>query len=85
MCDLSRKIKAGGRTLRQKSTGFIAGIASVSVVAAFGRKLHRREGDPAEHFAGILTAAGIVAAFLGGNGVIQHRNDQLGFPLQTDQ
>ena len=42
------------------------------------------EGDPGEHFAGILCQPRIVAAFLGGQGVIQHRNHQLGIPLQTD-
>ncbi len=55
------------------------------LVAVPGDKLLFREGNAAEHFTGILsTAARSVAAFLGGNAVIQHRHDNLGIPLQTD-
>lgn len=45
-----------------------------------------REGNPAEHLAGILGAAapGSVAAFLGGDGVIQHGDHQLSVPLQSN-
>ena len=62
----------------------VVGRAAAVSVAAGGGELGRGEGNSAEHFAGILGAAGGVAAFLGGNGVIQHRHDELGIPLQTD-
>ena len=54
------------------------------VVAAGGGKLPGGEGNPGENFAGFFRQTRIVAAFFGGQGVIQHRDDQLGIPLQTD-
>ena len=60
-------------------------VTAACVIAAAGSKLGSGEGDAAEHFAGVLRiAAGAVAAFLGGNGVIQHRHNQLGIPLKPD-
>ena len=59
-------------------------IFSAPAVAAGGGELLGGEGDAAEQLAGILRAAGIVAAFLGGDGIVQHRDDQLGVPLQAD-
>ena len=61
-------------------------FAGTIIVAAGGGELLSGEGDPGEELAGILrtAAAGGIAAFLGGDGVIQHRHDQLGIPLQTD-
>ena len=54
------------------------------VVAPLRCELGGREGDPAEHLAGVLRTTGIIATFLGGDAVIHHRNDQLGIPLQTN-
>ena len=59
-------------------------IIPAAAVAAGGRELLRGEGDAAEQLAGVLRAAGGVAALLGGNAVVQYRNQQLGIPLQTD-
>ena len=59
-------------------------LITAAAVAAVGGELTGREGDSAEQFTGILGAAGIVAAFLGGDGVVQHRHDELCVPLQTD-
>ena len=59
-------------------------VVSAPAVTAGGGELPGGEGDAAEQLAGILGAAGIVGAFLGGDGVIQHRNDQLSVPLQAD-
>ena len=61
----------------------VAGVRG-TVVAATGDKLAFREGNPAEHLAGVLPAAWAVAALLGGNAVIQHRHQQLSIPLQPD-
>ena len=55
-----------------------------SGVTVSGREFFGREGDPAEHLAGILTAAGAVAAFFGGNGVVQNGDNELCVPFQTD-
>ena len=56
------------------------------LIAASGDELFFREGDAAEDFARVFgAAAGGVAAFLGGDAVIQHRNHQLGISLQADQ
>ena len=66
------------------SAGLIIGISAIFVIAACGRKLLGREGDPGEHFTGVLTASGIVAAFLAGNGIIQYRHHQLGIPFQPN-
>lgn len=78
------KRKPAGRTRRVLSAALAAVVASF--VAVVGRKLFGGEGNPAEHLAGILGAAapGGVAALLGGNGVVQHRDHQLGVPLQPD-
>ena len=44
-----------------------------------------REGDLVKEGAGVLgAAAGVGAALLGGDGVVEDRHDQLGRPLQTD-
>ena len=64
------------------SAGFVA--AFLLDVTTRGAEFLGREGDPAEHFAGIFAASGIVAAFLAGNGVIQYRHHQLGIPFQPD-
>lgn len=62
----------------------IAAVARTAVAVVRGELLSR-EGDPAEHFAGILGAAAAgLAAFLHRNGVVQHRDHQLGVPLQPD-
>lgn len=58
--------------------------ALVLAVAPSGGELGGREGDSAEHFARVFRAAGVVAAFLGGDAVVHHGNDQLGIPLQPD-
>ena len=51
-------------------------VADTGIIAAAGGELSRRERNPAEHFTRILSATpGRIAAFLSGNGVIQHRND----------
>ena len=55
-----------------------------ALVAASGGELILREWDPGKHLAGIFPAAGGIAALLGGQTVVQHRNQQLGIPLQTD-
>ena len=55
------------------------------LIASRWRELLGGEGDPGEHFAGVFrSGAGGVAAFFGGYGVIQHRHDELGVPLQAD-
>ena len=53
-------------------------------IAVRRSELIGREGDAAEHLAGIFSAAGIVTAFLAGNGIIQYRHHQLCIPLQPD-
>ena len=53
-------------------------------VAASGGELVGGEGDAAEHLAGVLGAAGGVAAFLCGDAVVHHRYNELGVPLQSD-
>ena len=53
-------------------------------VTSAGSELCSRERNPREHLAGIFRATGGIAAFLGGNCIIQHRNDQLRIPLQAD-
>ena len=54
------------------------------MVTAGGRELPGGEGDPGEHLAGIFRKSGVVAAFLGGDGVFQNRHHQLGIPLQPN-
>ena len=62
-----------------------AAVIVAVAVAAPGGELLGGEGNTAEHFAGIFgAAAGGIAAFFGGDGIIQHRYDQLGIPLQAD-
>ena len=58
-------------------------IPAVSITAC-GCELPGGEGDAGEHFAGIFRKPWVVAAFLGWDGVIQHRYDQLGITLQTN-
>ena len=54
-------------------------------VAAVGGEGIGREGDLVKEGAGVLgAAAGVGAALLGGDGVVQDRHDQLGRTLQTD-
>lgn len=53
-------------------------------VTACGCELCSGEGNTAEHFTGILCAAGSITAFLGGNCIIQYRNNELRIPFQTD-
>ena len=62
----------------------VAAIVFILAVAAPGRKLLDRERDPAEYLAGIFGAAAGIAAFLGGQAVVQYRHHQLGIPLQPD-
>ena len=63
--------------------GIDGGIVTLALVASGRCELRGGEGNAAEHLTGIFrAAAGRVAAFLGGDGVIQHRHDQLGIPLQ---
>ena len=65
--------------------GLVAAVRRAGAAVTAGRcELGSGEGNLAEHFAGILGAAGAVAAFLGRQRIIQHRNDQLRIPLQTD-
>ena len=64
--------------------GIAAFVPFGLVVAAPGGKLTYREGNLGEQLAGVFGAAGIVAAFLGGYAVIQHWDDNLGIPLQSD-
>ena len=59
-------------------------IVTAAIVTAAGGELPCGEGDPGEHLAGIFCTAGSVAAFFSGDGVVHHRHDQLGIPLQTD-
>ena len=53
-------------------------------VTSFWRKLGSGEGNAAEHLAWVFRAAGVIAAFLGGNAVIQHGNNKLCIPFQTN-
>ena len=60
-------------------------VRTFCVIAVSGGEFCGREGDAAEHLAGVFcAAASVVAAFLAGNGVVQNGHDQLGFPLQPD-
>ena len=53
--------------------------------AAAGCELGGRKRNSGKYLTGILgSASGVVAAFLGGDGVVQHRYDQLRVPLQPD-
>lgn len=54
------------------------------VVTSCGREFVSGEGNPGKQVAGSFRTAGIVTALLGGNRIIQHWNDQLGRPFQTD-
>ena len=59
--------------------------AMLALIAPRGGELLGGEGDPGEHFAGVFRGgAGGVAAFLGGHGVIENGDDELGVPLQPD-
>jgi hypothetical protein len=59
-------------------------VAAVLSVAALRRELSGGEGNAAEHLTGIFSTAGIVAAFLGRQRVVQNRYHQLSVPFQTD-
>ena len=77
---------AGGADL---FPGILCGLIRLCRRTAFafaicGGELSSREGDPGENLTRIFGAAGIVTALLGGNGIIQHRHDDLGVPLQPD-
>ena len=62
----------------------MAAVVSAAIAVVRGELLGR-EGNPAEHFAGILGAAAAgLAAFLHRDGVVQYRDHQLGIPLQPD-
>ena len=68
--------------------GLVAGLIAIAAVfllgaAAWG-ELVCGKGNSGKYLARVFGAAGIVTAFFGGNGIIQHRNDQLGVPFQTD-
>ena len=67
-------------------TGGQCSVAVVVVfIAAGGGELPGGEGDPAEHLAGILCrSAGAVAAFLGGQGVVENGDNELSIPFQPD-
>ena len=59
--------------------------AMLVLIATRGGELLGGEGDPGEHFTGVFRGgAGGVAAFLGGQGVVQDGDDELGVPLQAD-
>ena len=77
---LLRRKKPAAMPQACASAGLVAG--SFLEITASGIELLGREGDPAEHLAGIFRAAGVVAAFLYGDAVIQHGNHQLGIPFQ---
>ena len=62
-------------------TGLVT--VSLAVTASWG-KFFSREGDAAEHLAGVFRAAGVVAAFLHGDTVLQYGNHQLCLPFQPD-
>ena len=66
--------------------GFIGAARAVGAfaVTAAGSKLRGGERNARKHFAGVFRAAGAVAAFLGGDGVVENGNDQLRIALQTD-
>lgn len=64
------------------SAGFVAGF--LPGITASRIELLGREGNSGEYLAGILGAAGIVAAFLDGDAVVQHGHDKLCIPLQTN-
>ena len=64
--------------------GLVAAIIFLLGIAASGSELLGGEGDAAEHLAGILGAAGGVGAVLGGQAVVQYRDDQLSRALQAD-
>ena len=81
---LFKQAKTAGNPRRFLLTGLVVVIAAVFVVAAGGGEFLGGEGDTAEHFTGVFPGAGVVAAFLAGDGVIQHRHHQLGIPFQPD-
>ena len=64
------------------SAGFITAV--VLGITASGAELFGGEGNAAEELTGIFGTAGIVAAFLFGDAVVQYGHHQLGIPLQTD-
>ena len=66
------------------SAGLVIRVSGIRAVTGGGGEFLGRKGDSGEHFTGILPAAGIVTAFLAGNGIIQYRYHQLGIPLQSD-
>ena len=75
----------GAHDLTVSGCGVASAIIVPGIIAATGRKLSGREGNTGEHFAGVFrAAAGAVTAFLGGQTVVQYRNNKLGVPLQTD-
>ena len=59
--------------------------AVVVTVASRGSELFGGEGDSGEHFAGIFRCGtGGVAAFLGGQSVVENGHDELCVPFQPD-
>ena len=64
--------------------GLVAAIIFLLGIASSGSELLGGEGDTAEHFAGILGAAGGIGAVLGGQAVVQYRDDQLSRAFQPD-
>ena len=60
----------------------IAGAVIFLLIAISGCKTVCRERNPGEHFAGVFPTAGVIAAFLGGNTVLCHGNNDLGIPFQ---
>lgn len=79
---------SGGRTGFIGATGgTAAGARDVrrrGVVASPGEELLHGKRDAGKHFTRILCTAGIIAAFLGGDGVVKGGNQQLHIPLQAD-
>ena len=53
-------------------------------VAASGGELGGREGNAAEHLAGVFGAARRIAALLCGDAVIHNGDDELSVPFQPD-
>ena len=78
-----------GRILQRARRGLFAtaaviGLASGLAVAALGGELGGREGDAAEHLAGIFGAARGIATLLCGDAVIHNGDDELSVPFQPD-
>ena len=85
---LAKKKDAAGKLRRQNlcklSAGLVIAVTVTGIITACGMELGGGEGNPAEHLAGILRAAGAFATFLAGDAVIQNRYHKLCIPFKTD-